>query len=301
MSLIIKSPGSCGELVQGTLDGQPFLITCPIDLYSEIRYLSSLDSTAALGEKSLAVLARVLDYLQAEYTVAQYQLKFPFHHCSTLPVGKGMASSSADLSALCQAVALSLGKTLSADEIADLCLAIEPTDATFYPGIMLFDHVTGKIRKRLGNPPQLLIAVFDVGGEVDTLSFNKRSDLSQLNKAKEKQVQEATELVIAGLDKQDAALLGQGATLSALANQSILYNPYLQKIIQISTYYGACGVNAAHSGTVLGVLFTATTAVDKIAACVAEVAEKCPKVKYLQKVRLIPGGFIINKGDAYES
>lgn len=300
MSLIIKSPGSCGELVQGTLAGQPFLITCPIDLYSEIRYLSPGFPTAMLGEKSLAVLTRVLAYLKSEYTVAEYQRKFPFRHSSALPMGKGMASSSADLSVLCQAVALSLEKTLSVDEIADLCLAIEPTDATFYPGIMLFDHVSGRLRKRLGNPPELIIAVFDAGGEVDTLSFNKRSDLSILNKAKEKQVQEATELVMAGIDKQDASLLGQGTTLSALANQSILYNPYLQSIIQISTYYGASGVNAAHSGTVVGVLFTPTAA-NKIASCVAEVREKCPRVKYLQMVSLISGGFIINKEDAYES
>ncbi len=295
MSLIVKSPGSCGELVQGTLAGQPFLITCPIDLYSEIQYLSPGSPTTVLGEKSLAVLTRVLSYLQAEYTVAQYQQAFPFQHHSALPVGKGMASSSADLSCLCQAVAISLGKALSVDEIADLCLAIEPTDATFYPGIMLFDHVAGKLRKRLGEPPQLSIAVFDAGGEVDTLSFNKRSDLSLLNKAKEGLVQEATDLVMAGLANQDAALLGQGTTLSALANQSILYNPYLSTIIQISSYYGACGVNAAHSGTVLGVLFTANAAADQIAACVAEVAVKCPKVKYLQTVRLISGGFIISK------
>jgi L-threonine kinase len=295
MSLIVKSPGSCGELVQGTLAGQPFLITCPIDLYSEIHYVSPGFPTAVLGEKSLAVLTRVLAYLQAEYTVAQYQQKFPFQQRSALPVGKGMASSSADLSCLCQAVAISLGKTLSVDEIADLCLAIEPTDGTFYPEIMLFDHVAGKLRRRLGNPPQLFIAVFDAGGEVDTLSFNKRSDLSVLNKAKESQVKEATDLVMAGLSQQDATLLGQGATLSALANQSILYNPYLQAIIQIGTYYGACGVNAAHSGTVLGVLFTPATA-HQIAACVAEVAVKCPRVNYLQTVRLISGGFIIAKG-----
>ena len=295
MNLIIKSPGSCGELVQGTCEGQPFLITCPIDLYSEIRYLAPGSPVAVLGEKSRAVLTRVLVYLQAEYTAEQYQLKFPFQQRSALPVGKGMASSSADLSSLCQAVALSLGKNLSVDEIADLCLAIEPTDGTFYPGIMLFDHVTGKLRKPLGNPPPLFIAVFDAGGEVNTLLFNRRSDLSILNKAKERQVQEATQLVMAGLEKKDASLLGQGTTLSALANQSILYNPYLEMLIQIGTYYGSCGVNAAHSGTVLGVLFTPEHA-GKIADCIAEAAEKCPTVKYLQTVRLISGGFIIQGG-----
>jgi len=227
-------------------------------------------------------------------------LEFPFHQRSALPIGKGMASSSADLSALCQAVVLSLGENISVDEIADLCLAIEPTDGTFYSGIMLFDHVAGKLRQPLGNPPPLCIAVFDAGGEVDTLSFNQRSDLSILNKAKEKQVREAAELVMAGIKQQDPSLVGQGATLSALANQSILYNPYLNTLVQIGSYYGACGVNAAHSGTVLGILFDERRA-GKIAACVAEVAEKCPKVKYLQTVHLISGGFVISEEEDYES
>lgn len=300
MSLTIKSPGSCGELVQGTLEGQPFLITCPIDLYSEFRYKSIGFRTNLRGDKSREMLTRTLDYVQSQYTLEEYLVRFPFQQHSALPIGKGMASSSADLSCLCQAVALSLGTQLSADEMADLCLAIEPTDGIFYPGIMLFDHVGGKIRENLGHPPKMLIAVFDAGGEVDTLSFNKRSDLTALNKAKEKQVREAMDLVMAGIAKQDVSLIGQGATVSALANQAILANSCLEPIIQLSIRYGSCGVNAAHSGTVIGVLFAPQQA-NKIVDCVAAVTEKCPKVKYLQTVHLISGGVRIDRGNEHES
>ena len=33
----VKVPGSCGEIVQGTESGRPFLITCPINCYTEVR------------------------------------------------------------------------------------------------------------------------------------------------------------------------------------------------------------------------------------------------------------------------
>ena len=32
-------PGGCGELVQGALDGVPFLVTCPIDCWSEVTVM----------------------------------------------------------------------------------------------------------------------------------------------------------------------------------------------------------------------------------------------------------------------
>src|SRR5262249_57479809 len=36
----VALPGTCGELVQGTLDGEPCLISCPIDYYNiaEVRF-----------------------------------------------------------------------------------------------------------------------------------------------------------------------------------------------------------------------------------------------------------------------
>jgi len=36
MSYTVKVPGSCGELAQGYLNNSNFLISCPIDIYSEV-------------------------------------------------------------------------------------------------------------------------------------------------------------------------------------------------------------------------------------------------------------------------
>ncbi|WP_371371358.1 GHMP kinase [Sporomusa aerivorans] len=289
MTIKVKAPGSCGELVQGTINGVNFLITCPVDWYSEVSVVAggSMDNAEP---KTAAAVARTFAYLN---TMGTFGLTVD----SDLPVGKGMASSSADISAACQAAALAMtGKELSCDEIADIALSIEPTDGIFYPGIIMFDHVQGKIRRIMGTPPPIRIAVFDAGGEVDTLVFNGRADLASLNEAKEQQVGVAVELVAQGLKNGDARLIGQGATISAVANQAILYKPCLEHIINISRDFGAVGVCAAHSGTVLGVMFDDAD-LTGLEACIKEVNRACPEVIYLRTCRLIAGGLIITGDD----
>jgi L-threonine kinase len=36
-----KAPGTCGEFVQGAIDGQDFLVNCPINLYSHATVYTS--------------------------------------------------------------------------------------------------------------------------------------------------------------------------------------------------------------------------------------------------------------------
>lgn len=291
MAIKVKAPGSCGELVQGTIKGQNFLITCPIDVYSQAHIISCASTVLPDYQKAATAMEMTLRYLGVP------QQSQSIHIQSELLVGKGMASSSADISAACQATAVHCGRLLKAEEIAAIALAIEPTDAIFYPGIMMFDHVEGKISESLGNPPPMEIVILDVGGEIDTLSFNRRNDLADRNYSKEKAVLEAVELVAAGLKKGDSRLIGEGATISALANQSILYKPYLEQIIEIGKYYGAVGVNAAHSGTVLGVLFPAGRREGQ-QQCIEHILSLCDgKVQYIRTARLISGGLTLVEVD----
>lgn len=288
----VRVPGSCGELVQGTINGQNFLITCPINIFAEVTVTPAAgESRLVGGEKTRQAVERTLAYLaypeQALEVVSQ----------SSLPQGKGMASSSADISAACAATAACLNRFLSADEIADIALAIEPTDGVFYPGIVMFDHVHGRVRRRLGSPPPLLIAIFDTGGEVDTLYFNRRSDLAMLNAQKEPIVRQAVDMVIKGLATGDCSLIGQGATLSAVANQTILFKPDLPKIIEVSANFGAAGVTVAHSGTVLGVLFPANCQAN-VADCVQAITLACPTVTYFDSAQLTAGGWLMVDGDS---
>jgi L-threonine kinase len=287
----VRVPGSCGELVQGTINGQNFLITCPINIFAEVTVTTAAGkSRLAGGEKTRQAVASTLAYL------AQSEQALQVISRSKLPQGKGMASSSADISAACVATAVCLERVLTADEIANIALAIEPTDGVFYPGIVMFDHVHGRMRRSLGNPPAMLIAIFDTGGEVDTLHFNQRDDLVLLNAQKEPVVRQAVDLVIQGLATGNCNLIGQGATLSAVANQKILYKPDLPKIIQLSGQFGAVGVSVAHSGTVLGVLFPATCGAN-VAPCVQAIKAECPTVSYFDCAQLTAGGWLIVDGD----
>jgi len=290
MKVTVKAPGSCGELAQGTIDGENFLITCPINVYSKVTVNAVQDSSQQLGPKVISAMRKTLAYLNLREQDVQLGIR------SQLPLGKGMASSSADISATCQSIALAAGRELTPDEIADIALSIEPTDGIFYPGIMLFDHIHGRIRQYLGKALPMHIAVFDVGGEIDTLHFNQRFDLHELNKANEGKMKEAVNFIRQGLANEDISLIGKGATMSALANQTILFKPDLEEIITISLAMGGVGVNIAHSGTVVGVLFP-TEHVKYSSACIEEISSRCNTVRYLRTVEFISGGLLKQEGD----
>lgn len=235
--------------MQGYGWGSSFMITCPIDRYS--RAESRLEGREGmLPEKSEEALRRTLRYLGKEDCPVQIRLT------SDIPVGKGMASSTADISAVCQAAALACGRCLSPDEIAEIAISIEPSDATFYPGVVQFDYRGGTVIRRLGDAPDAQILVYDCGGEVNTLLFNSRKDLVAMQKAHESELREAVALCLEGLRTGSLASIGKAATLSAFANQDILYKEALEPFYEAGMKAGGHGVIAAHSGTVLGLLLS---------------------------------------------
>lgn len=289
MFIRVKAPGSCGELLQGAIDGEPFLVTCPIDLYAEVVVSSGQSSCAGLGCKAEQALIKLLRQRNLNEYPYRIQLR------SDLPVGKGMASSSADIAATCQAAATSLGKPLHADEIARIAASIEPTDGIFYEGVVVFHHLNGIRRESLGIPPMLRIAVFDTGGSVDTLCFNQRNDLMELYRQNESQLVKALALLKKGIKSGDMRMIGQSATISACANQSILHKPCLEEMIRIAEETGGVGVNIAHSGTVIGMLFDPSVR-KNINTAVQLVKKRLPQLRLIKIVRLISGGLVI-EGD----
>ena len=288
MKATVRCPGSCGELVQGTTAGMNFLVTCPINLYSEVSVSLSSEKTSVwnAGNKTREAVQKTLEYLGLSFNDIQLQVE------SDLPVGKGMASSSADISAACLATAIAAGRSIENETICKIALDIEPTDGIFLSGVTMIDHVTGKICRSLGDPPAITLAILDAGGEVDTIDFNHRSDLAELNRRKDTDVLAALQMVEQGIKTKDCALIGAGATLSARANQSILFKPSLERIITLSREFGAVGVNVAHSGTVLGVMFEAAAASD-IEGCVQAICQECPDVRFFRTAQMVSGGLSI--------
>ena len=253
--IAIKIPGTCGELVQGIYEGNNFQVTCPVELFSYIRLrLGNSDkkklSNFPLKIKSQHALISALNY----FGFNKKDVNLDIEIFSKIPNGKGMGSSSADIIGIILGVSFLLKKKISIDEVAKLALAIEPTDGIMYKDIVCFDHLKKGLLERIGQPPLLDVLVIDPGGCVDTLEFNQRKDLIRLRLENQKEIAQALELVKRGIRGKNIKLVGEGATLSALCNQKILFKKELEEVISTSYKMGAVGVNVAHSGVVLGVL-----------------------------------------------
>ena len=282
MTYFVSAPGTCGEFLQGSIDGQSFLVTCPINRYSYA--LSNViqpfsKEFCALQPKSAQARKLVQELVQQKN---KNQICPPVYVRSDILQGKGMASSSADISVTAMATALAMDYDLSLKELEQICLSVEPTDASFYQGVTQFDYIKGTISKPLGMCPPLKILVFDEGGSIDTVSFNKQADLQNKILEKESIIQESFDLFKQGLITHDIKLIGQAATLSAFGNQRILYKPNLYDFHDVGNSYNSVGTIIAHSGTIMGLLFPVDYG--RIDDCKNEILRKLPQLTYVDMV-----------------
>lgn len=284
VELTVKVPGSCGELVQGTHRGTPYLITCPINLYTRVTITDKHNNISGLGVKSQAALKRTLDYL------GKTDFAYGITLISELPIGKGMASSSADIAAVCFAVAAAYGVELTAPEVSRIAAGIEPTDGVFFENIIRLNHMTGECLETMEEYPRLRIAVFDAGGAVDTVSFHKRTDLAELSIRNERITDAALELI---RSSSSPSAWAEAATKSSLANQSILPKKDLSEMIKAARERGALGVNVAHSGTVIGILFSPDTVQEYIDETANRLVALFSHLNYCETVELTSGGRIM--------
>jgi len=246
------APGTGGELAQGGLDGTIVMVTCPIDLGStatvELWDGSGSVDGPAHAPKARRAVALTLEFLGRGDVDARLSLE------TSLPRAKGMASSTADVAAAIGATAAALGTSIDAQQQADLALAVEPSDGVMLSGIALFDHRGGQLARSLVQPPAMRVLALEFADEVDTQAFNAVDRRAEL-RSHVSRFREALDLITAGLADGDARLIGQGATLSSLANQAVLPKPQLTSVLDLAEAAGSVGVNVAHSGTVLGLLF----------------------------------------------
>ena len=282
MTYYVRAPGTCGEFLQGSIDGQSFLVTCPINRYSYA--LSNViqpfsKEFCALQPKSSQARKLVQELVQQKN---KNQICPPVYVRSDILQGKGMASSSADISVTAMATALAMDYDLSLKELEQICLSVEPTDASFYQGVTQFDYIKGTISKPLGMCPPLKILVFDEGGSIDTVSFNKQADLQNKILEKESIIQESFDFFKQGLITHDIKLIGQAATLSAFGNQRILYKPNLYDFHDVGNSYNSVGTIIAHSGTIMGLLFPVDYG--RIDDCKNEILRKLPQLTYVDTV-----------------
>ena len=287
MQGVASAPGTCGELAQGMLDGTPVMVTCPIDLFSTATVELSEGSGRVCGPSSSPKASRAV--ANSMVFLGRDDVDARLHLDSPIPRKKGMASSTADVVAAIVATAVALKSQIAGRQQAELALAIEPSDGVMLPGVALFDHRSGRIARSLGEPPSMRVLVLEFSGVVDTQGFNAVDRDAEL-KRQAGRFGEALDLITAGLESGDEELIGQGATQSALAHQTVLPKPQLPAVLSLSRAAGAFGVNVAHSGTVMGLLFSDDT--ERVTWASHQARKRLSGLAAVHDRRLIGGGVV---------
>jgi L-threonine kinase len=244
-------PGSCGELIQGIIGEKELLVSYAINRYSRVTLIETDNDFHRQGP----VKARKALQLAYEH------MGIPVHRSHKiyidmqreLPVGKGMASSTADIGSVIAAASSLSGIELNEEAICRIALKIEPTDSILFKELTLFDPVGGSVKETLGCLPTMKVIVLEGRGTVDTQEFRKNNYIPEKMRHR-KRMNEALQALRAGIMLGDCERIGKAAVTSALCNQGVLKKENLELIADKVMGWGASGINVAHSGTVIGIL-----------------------------------------------
>jgi L-threonine kinase len=251
MEAITRAPGTCGEWIQGWLNEEPVLVSCPVELYSTAH---------AVGQESLGVQVLTPDISKAEQAAADVLARsgsgpgLALSIASSLPRGRGYASSTADIAAASMAAAQVCGLPMNASDLAQLACTIEPSDSTMFPDWTLFAYRSAGWQQPLGAALRLPLLILDPGGGLDTLHYNQTLDLKRVA-ALEGQTQAALAIFQEGLLRGDYRLLGSAARSSARAYQAVCYSSLVEEALGWAAALDAGGPLRAHSGSIVGLLF----------------------------------------------
>lgn len=251
---VAQCPVSCGELIQGWINGSEKLVSCTVDWYSTVEVATGSPQP---DERPLsrAMVERVLKYYGYS-TGESRDIRVTVH--STIPVAKGMASSTADIAATALATAHHLGHRLDASTLAQLCVSLEPTDSTIFSELTLFDHNSAQTQIACTVAPALDLLVLESPLTLRTADYHRIPRQVGLL-AGALALQRAWEKVQESCRTQNPWRMGETAILSAVASQRLLPKPDFDLLLSLAEECGLYGVNVAHSGSVVGLMLDTKT------------------------------------------
>lgn len=242
-------PASCGEFIQGWISGSEKLVSCPIDWFSTVEVRDGAKKPTE-RPRMRQMLERVVAYFGYPAALSE-SLSTALE--SSIPVGKGLASSTADIAATAVATARYLGETLSESTLAALCVNIEPTDSTIFVLPTLFSHLNAQTQFSCQAAPAMDILLLESDTTILTEDYRRHQRESAL-------ISHAAALDDAWLRlqqscrMQDPRLLGEAATQSAIASQALLPKPMFSQLLALVEEFDLFGVNVAHSGSAVGLM-----------------------------------------------
>jgi len=178
---------------------------------------------------------------------------------SNIPVCRGLGSSTSDCVAAIHAAAAWCQADPSAETVAKLAQQAEgSSDSTMFgEQVVAFRHCEGTVHEYLGKGLPLLRALLV---ESVPASRGVRTDRLQRPDYTATQIDCFAQLLSKlkeTIQAGDARGIGAVATASATINQQYFPKPHFGPVIQVAEQSGALGVAAAHSGTLLVLLYAA--------------------------------------------
>jgi L-threonine kinase len=244
-------PASCGEFVQGMVDNDEYLSSYTIDMYSTAIVEERLQNIQIGPNKSRKAVEAVFNKFNIPINESR---NISLNIKSEIPVGKGMASSTADIGATIVATLGLLKQSLTSEEISKLASTIEPTDSIYIEKNSIFNPLSGDVIKYLGNIKNSRVIILEPKKTLNTMKIRSLPNYKEIKVQNKEIIKDAFLLLEEGIKNNDLYSIGKACTLSSLANENIDKKEGLKEIIEISQNYGAYGVNIAHSGTVVGIL-----------------------------------------------
>lgn len=244
MKIIERYPGSIGEIIQGKYNGIDVLLSCPINLYTEI-ILS--DEKRRDNEWEYIKSYKFIDNILDEWGYINWKIALSIN--SRIPKGKGFASSTADLSAIYNGLLRLTGRKFNQEELIKHCLKIEPTDSIIFDKATIFDYKEGKVIEKINNYFKFYVVCFIGESVVDTVAYNSK-ELKPL-----KNIDDLIIELREAFENSDTKKLAKVSTESIIRNQHRLKYDILEEVLEINKLIGGLGIIGAHSGDMLGIIF----------------------------------------------
>jgi len=269
--------GTCGEFVQGTLpNGQNFHVPCRINRRTEITVSLKPSKTTQIElerskldhtRKMEVAAIRTLNLISAKKTEGKENKDSKDRHSrgrhsrgwsiklerkSELDIGKGMGSSTADITGAVRAVGDALKQNITETETGQIAASIESTDGSMYTGLNAVEQATGEILESFEWNPHFRILML-----IPSETLNTEIVTSKNRKLDSKTYTEILANLHRAAETQDDALFAEQVTRSAMLNQKHVPNRCFELLRNQMKNCKALGTVGAHTGTVGGLLFKA--------------------------------------------
>lgn len=274
------SHGTLGELYQGPfqqdLELQISIVSLPVEKFSWCYFveeeIARPDDRTALSGRDKCV--RAIELFHDHYGTIQKAGRWEFF--SELEVGKGMASSTADIVAALRCLFHMYGIAYDQRVVIGILDQIERADSVFLDEFAFYLSGQHKVVRRLGNDVGFHTCYAVEDGSVDTNEIGDQ--LLTYYRKKADRYQECSNALTHAFSTGDIPSIARCSTLSATLSQDVVPKSSFDRVVENQANFNADGIFVAHTGTIIGYLFSRRldrTTMDELSAFFWDIGRQC--------------------------